>query len=93
MKKPNVAVARPSKANPGPITASATASAASCRNCGTALPNREYYCPECDTPHFAHLRSSLLSPSIKFLAFFMVIAGPIAAYTLWEVVQRFAWKI
>ncbi|MBX9925346.1 MAG: hypothetical protein K2Y05_03220 [Hyphomicrobiaceae bacterium] len=73
--------------------ANASASTAVCRNCATALVNQEYYCPECDTPHFPNLKGSLLSPSIKFLAFFFVIAGPVAAYTLWEVLQRISFKV
>ena len=73
--------------------ANASSSTAECRNCGTALVNKEYYCPECETPHFPHLKSSLHAPSIKLLAFFFVIAGPVAAYTLWEVLQRIAFKV
>ncbi len=86
MKASNQTAARSSSAP------SATA-ASTCRKCGTKLANLEYYCPECATPHFPHLKTSLLSPSIKFLAFFAVIAGPIAAYTFWEVLTRFSFKI
>lgn len=78
-----------------PVLAMATAKAtgAACRNCGTALAAREYYCPDCDTPHFPHLKSALVAPGVRGLAFFLVIAGPVAVYTLWEAIQRIAFKM
>jgi hypothetical protein len=61
-----------------------------CRACGTKLANREYYCPECDTPHLPHLLPSLAAPGVRTFVFAAIIAGPVFLYTLYEVVIRFA---
>lgn len=69
------------------------AAAVACRSCGAPLTAAQYYCPECDTPHFPHLKASLASPFLKMFTFFVVIAGPVAAYTLWELLSRVALKL
>lgn len=63
------------------VRAASSAATATCRNCGHTLMNREYYCPECNSPHFPHLKPALVSPMMSMLAFVLVIAGPVAAYT------------
>jgi hypothetical protein len=61
-----------------------------CRSCGHTLASSDYYCPECDKPHFPHLKASLSRPMMSMLAFAMVIAGPVAAYTLYVTLMGLA---
>jgi hypothetical protein len=70
--------------------AASDAVTATCRNCNHTLANREYYCPECNSPHFPHLKPALASPMMSMLVFFLIIAGPVAAYTAYVKLMQVA---